>query len=93
MAEVESLGADISSCAEAKSVKEKTTTAETPPAVTQGSGLTTVEKRLRALKKKLQQIESLKDKRDKGEVLEKTQVSLTLNCTLSGFRSLINCIS
>lgn len=80
MAEVESLGADISSCVEAKSANEKTTTAETPPTVTQASGLTTVEKRLRALKKKLQQIESLKEKRDKGEVLERTQVSLTLLC-------------
>lgn len=76
MAEVESLGADVSSCVEAKSVKENTTTTtETPPSVSQASGLTSVEKRLRALKKKLQQIEALKEKRDQGQVLEKTQVS------------------
>lgn len=78
MAEVESLGADISSCIEEKSVPENTTTTETPPSVSQASGLTSVEKRLRALKKKLQQIETLKEKRDHGEVLEKTQVSLIL---------------
>lgn len=70
MAEVEDLGADISSCIQTQSVKEK----ETPPSVSQASGLTSAEKRLRALKKKLQQIEALKEKRELGQVLEKTQL-------------------
>ena len=70
MAEVEDLGADISSCVQTQSGKEK----ETPPSVSQASGLTSAEKRLRALKKKLQQIEALKEKRELGQVLEKTQV-------------------
>ncbi|XP_020632067.1 eukaryotic translation initiation factor 2A-like [Orbicella faveolata] len=74
MAEVEDLGADISSCIDAQSVKEKTTTTETPPSVSQASGLTSAEKRIRALKKKLQQIEALKEKRELGQVLEKTQL-------------------
>ena len=76
MTEVEDLGGDISSCVE---VQEKTTNTETPPSVSQASGLT-VEKRLRALKKKLQQIEALKEKRELGQVLEKTQVSLEMSC-------------
>ena len=75
MTEVEDLGADISSCIEVQRVIEKTTITETPPSVSQASGLTSVEKRIRALKKKLQQIEVLKQKRELGEVLEKTQVS------------------
>ena len=79
LTEVESLGADVSSCSEAKTVQEKTKTTETPPTVSQTSGLTPTEKRLRALKKKLQQIDSLKEKRENGEVLEKTQVSLILS--------------
>lgn len=73
MAEVEDLGADISSCTQTQSVEEK----ETPPSVSQASGLTSAVKRIRALKKKLQQIEALKEKRELGQVLEKTQV-----CTL-----------
>lgn len=77
MAEVEDLGGDISSCVE---VQEKTTSTETPPSVSQDSGLTSVEKRLRALKKKLQQIEALKEKRELGQVLEKSQVSLEMSC-------------
>jgi len=74
MAEVEDLGADISSCIEAQSVKDKTAPTETPPSVSQASGLTSAEKRIRALKKKLQQIEALKEKQEHGQVLEKTQV-------------------
>ena len=74
MAEVEDLGADVSSCIEAQSVQDKTTTPETPPSVSLASGLTSAEKRIRALKKKLQQIEALKEKRELGQVLEKTQV-------------------
>lgn len=72
MAEVEDLGANVSSCIEAQSVQETTT--ETPPSVSQASGLTSAEKRIRALKKKLQQIEALKEKRELGQILEKTQV-------------------
>lgn len=70
MAEVEDLGADISSCIQTQSANEK----ETPPSVSQASGLTSAEKRIRALKKKLQQIDALKEKRELGQVLEKTQV-------------------
>ena len=76
MAEVEDLGADISSCTQTQSLKEKET--PTPPSVSQASGLTSAEKRIRALKKKLQQIEALKEKRELGQVLEKTQVCILL---------------
>lgn len=39
------------------------------------SSLNPLEKKLRSLKKKLQQINNLKEKRDKGETLEELQVS------------------
>jgi len=81
LAEVKELGADVSSFTEEKSAivkdtatKTTTTTTKTLPLDSQASGLTSSEKRLRALKKKLQQIEALKEKRDCGEVLEKTQL-------------------
>ena len=86
MAEVKELGADVSSFTEEKSAivkdtatKTTTTTTKTLPLDSQASGLTSSEKRLRALKKKLQQIEALKEKRDCGEVLEKTQVRSVSN--------------
>lgn len=72
--EVEMLGADTSSCSETKFVQETKSNSESPPQVSQASGLTPSEKRLRTLKKKLQQIESIKEKREKGEVLETTQL-------------------
>ena len=79
MAEVEELGADISSIKQEKNTVveniSKTTISTKPtPSDTQASSLTPAEKRLRALKKKKQQIEGLKEKRDQGETLEKTQV-------------------
>lgn len=69
------LGADTSTCFETKFVQETKSASESPPSVLEASGLTPTEKRLRTLKKKLQQIESIKEKREKGEVLETTQVS------------------
>ena len=78
MAEVEDLGGDISSLKdEDVAVINKTKTTSTNPpssADLPASGLTPAEKRLRALKKKLQQIENLKEKIEHGETLEKTQV-------------------
>ena len=77
MAEVEELGADVTSVTEVTEAAGKNTAATTtkaPPSESQASGLTSAEKRLRALKKKLQQIEALKEKKSYGEVLEKTQV-------------------
>ena len=50
------------------------------PSNSQASGLTSAEKRLRTLKKKLQQIENLKEKRDRGDELEKTQVCGIVCC-------------
>lgn len=69
------LGADTSTCFETKFVQETKSVSESPPSVLEANGLTPTEKRLRTLKKKLQQIESIKEKREKGEVLETTQVS------------------
>ena len=78
MAEVEDLGGDISSLKDEDSAvinKTKTTSTNPPYSGDQpASGLTPAEKRLRALKKKLQQIENLKEKMEHGETLEKTQV-------------------
>ena len=78
MAEVEDLGGDISSLKDEDSaVINKTKTTSTNPPYSgdlPASGLTPAEKRLRALKKKLQQIENLKEKMEHGETLEKTQV-------------------
>lgn len=81
MTDLEELGADVSSLTEEKqspvknvTVTTATVATELPPSGLQASGLTSAEKRLRALKKKLQQIENLKDKRDLGVELEKTQV-------------------
>ena len=78
MAEVEDLGGDISSLKDedfAVIDNNKTTSPNPPSSEDQpASGLTPGEKRLRALKKKLQQIENLKEKREHGETLEKTQV-------------------
>ena len=78
MAEVEDLGGDISSLKhEDSAVINKTKTTSTNPPYSgdlPASGLTPAEKRLRALKKKLQQIENLKEKMEHGETLEKTQV-------------------
>jgi len=78
MAEVEDLGGDISSLKDEDSaVINKTKTTSTNPPYSgdlPASGLTPAEKRLRALKKKHQQIENLKEKMEHGETLEKTQV-------------------
>lgn len=81
MTDLEELGADVSSLTEEKqspvkniTVTTATVATELPPSDSQASGLTSAEKRLRALKKKLQQIENLKDKRDRGVELEKTQL-------------------
>ena len=78
MAEVEDLGGDISSLKDEDSaVINKTKTTSTNPPYSgdlPASGLTPAEKSLRALKKKLQQIENLKEKMEQGETLEKTQV-------------------
>lgn len=78
MAEVEDLGGDISSLKdEGSAVINKTKTTFTNPPYSgdqPASGLTPAEKRLRALKKKLQQIENLKEKMEHGETLEKTQL-------------------
>ena len=78
MGEVEDLGGDISSLKDEDSaVINKTKTTSTNPPYSgdlPASGLTPAEKRLRALKKKLQQIENLKEKMEHGETLEKTQV-------------------
>lgn len=74
MKEFEMLGADTSTCFETKFVQETKSVSESPPSVLEASGLTPTEKRLRTLKKKLQQIESIKEKREKGEVLETTQL-------------------
>ena len=82
MAEVEDLGGDISSLKDEDSAvinKTKTTSTNPPYSGDQpASGLTPAEKRLRALKKKLQQIENLKEKMEHGETLEKTQVRALL---------------
>jgi translation initiation factor 2A len=55
------------------------------------SGLTPTEKRLRTLKKKLQQITTLKDKQLNGEKLEDTQVTkqtcILLNLILTSHHS------
>ena len=79
MTDLEELGADVSSITEEKQAPVKkittaTTATKMPPSDSQASGLTSTEKRLRALKKKLQQIDNLKDKRGRGVELEKTQV-------------------
>ena len=70
MAEVQELGADVASTKMANSL----TAASAHAPSTEASGLTSIERRLKQLKKKLQQIKGLKEKRDRGEVLEKTQV-------------------
>lgn len=50
------LGADTSTCFETKFVQETKSVSESPPSVLEASGLTPTEKRLRTLKKKLQNI-------------------------------------
>lgn len=70
MAEVQELGADVASTKMANSL----TAASAHAPSTEASGLTSIERRLKQLKKKLQQIKGLKEKRDRGEVLEKTQL-------------------
>ena len=75
---MEELGADISSLKDGDTVvlSKKKITSTNPPssADSQATGHTPAERRLRALKKKLQQIDNLKEKREQGEILEKTQV-------------------
>ncbi|XP_068687844.1 partner of Y14 and mago-like isoform X2 [Montipora foliosa] len=70
MAEVQELGADVASTKMPNSL----TAASAHAPSTEASGLTSIERRLKQLKKKLQQIKGLKEKRDRGEVLEKTQL-------------------
>ena len=50
------------------------------------------EKRLRGLKKKLQQIEKLKSKQDEGEVLEDSQVMLMICSSMVGAQRILACL-
>ena len=53
--------------------------AEVPVPVATAGGLTEPERRVRALKKKLTQIDKIREKKAKGEKLEKNQVNQIIN--------------